>query len=367
MPEPLSSSNPYAALASEAFTFEEDEFLKFDGVITEAGYRSLLPLSSDQIMVWALLLLLPLGAAVLVAVLGFQIFVDGNWLATIPIIGWLLVWCGTLYGAIWLVNPASRSRRYLNANPDLLGVARGAFQPHGLTFYDGKITHWFSWLSLAETAVRPGGLRVPTSRDPVRYLALTGDIFLAYSPLYARAMIKRYARSASTQEELIQSSARTFRQKADNERFFAGSLVVTAPYNLREEIQVLVVALTYTSGLIICFALIKPSMLALFSLIGVTCLVIGLWCLRRYRRVGRQEAMYVWGWVLADRLIYASGQTAMEILLADFQSIQLTENYALFQYSDRMQIAVLAEHFSRPKIWQALSDELSERLTTGNG
>jgi hypothetical protein len=77
--------------------------------------------------------------------------------------------------------------------------------------------------------------------------------------------------------------------------------------------------------------------------------------------------MYVCGWLKADRLIYVSGHTAIELSLAQLHDVCLDQATITVRYSGRCQITIFAEHFRDPAIWQSINEQLGKQLRTNAG
>lgn len=156
--------------------------LHFDGVIEREDYSALLP--NGQFLWWlqGILLLLLVPALVLgVFISSASLLKDGVTIQSLVI---LAMTCGLLALAVFTAIAMGRrwrSRRYLTRFPDLLGLALGEFDRHGLLFHDGKRQHWFGPTILAEATVSKAGIRVLLPGSPYRYLALTKRLFQSYN------------------------------------------------------------------------------------------------------------------------------------------------------------------------------------------
>ncbi|MCC9656582.1 hypothetical protein [Rhodopirellula halodulae] len=192
--EPRSQANPYAvAPTADANPHEpthpphvllepnSPDELVFDGVITEADVRRLIP----ERRLWFLLAGLMWGI-IIPAFTGVSLLMlfglPGRPNATPEYFGAGLMLCVVIAFAVatQAISPKRRTKRVLKERPDLLGRAAGKFTRGGLLFWDGKNLHRFNHHYCWQAKRIATGVRVPLHEGVYTQLYLANHLFHAF-------------------------------------------------------------------------------------------------------------------------------------------------------------------------------------------
>lgn len=338
--------------------------LHFDGVIEREDYAALLP--NGQFLWWLQVTLL----LVLVPALVLGVFISSASLlkdgATIQSLVILAMTCGLLILAAFTAIAMGRrwrSHRYLTRFPDLLGLALGEFDQHGLLFHDGKRQHWFGPTVLAAATISKAGIRVLLPGSPYRYLALTKRLFQPYNIdkafEFKAAWKKKAARRSHSEIHPIANLWKLTAETPDGAVGFKGycstkestrSSEVRQRAMLETVTAVGMFALACTTDRTYWF--LGASVYSLFS--AYAC--VQSW--RQYFHGAVENGWYQYGWISATQIATCINEIGTVLDRKEVTSVNISEGVYSLTTTANNQLFIFREHVANEVQWQKLGDLL---------
>jgi len=331
--------------------------LDFAGEITRQDYKKMLPTTTEVFLVRTLM------GLCLACVLPIVIATPAMFLATnrgfeVGVLAGSLLISLALLGAVYLVSPWARMNRYLRANPDLLGTARGYFGQEGLVFDDGTCTHWFSWQALPRVLPRVlpriDGIRVALEANPARFLALSERIFTPYCREHAEGLVRAFAGKPATLDELQLACCSVFGRSRQEARFFSGWVASRQTFRSADVLKN--VAIQSISGVALISLPSRGSGMWkwLMPIMGIYCLIIAVQHLWQYFFGFRIVNQFSWGWLDQNSVIYALDSTSSRLRYTYFRRIRIESQHVELEMNSGRTIRIFAEHFNSSANWSEL-------------
>ena len=358
--------NPYQPVPA-AESIEDSEALTslpFDGVIEREDYAALLP--NGQLLWWlqaTLLLVLVPALVVGVFISSASLIKDGVRIQSLVI---LAMTCGLLTLAAFTAIAMGRrwrSHRYLTRFPDLLGLALGEFDQHGLLFHDGKRQHWFGPTVLAAATISKAGIRVLLPGSPYRYLALTKRLFQPYNIdkaiEFKAAWKKKAARRSHSEIHPIANLWKLTAEIPDGAVGFKGYCSTKGSTRSSEVRQraifeavtaVGMFALACTTDRIHWF--LGASVYSLFS--AYAC--VQSW--RQYFHGAVENGWYQYGWISATQIATCINEIGTVLDRKEVTSVNISEGIYSLTTTANNQLFIFREHVANEAQWQKLVDLL---------
>ncbi len=339
--------NPYQPSSIDA----EDAFdpavgFQFDGTIGVDDYRMLLPerwLAGAVWFIYFFCLCFVLGG------LGILISaVRGNVPLNIVGASAAMVAIGVLLGtfASWAANTRWRARRYLKKSPDLLGIARGQINEHGLWNFDGSLLHWFSPSLLQRSRITRSGIAVIlNANQPLRYLALSAELLPNYATDLGRKLRDAWKHSVKqsalkingmeTQDpgwgSVAMPRGKAFWIPADDQPFtvrFAGPMALQHPVRTLVQRQL---ATTTTFGFLNYVAIggfgwWMGTLWAWVAVLPIAFMIPNVW--KVWKSYFTEAVTETWdqaGWIDNERFSWRTDEYGFQIALEQFETATIND------------------------------------------
>jgi hypothetical protein len=275
-------------------------------------------------------------------------------------------WCIAALGTGW------RSRKYLSRFPDLIGVARGEFNRHGLLTHDGVRQHWIGPTGLSAAMVSKRGIRVPLPGSPYRYLAFAKRIFDSYSLTQAEKLLviwrKNAARSIPTDPNPITNLWTSASDPPIGAVLFKGFCSVREPLKSSREIKERVIGETVitlvTFAVAVFFIRDRNFIFWAAAISALICGYSGYQTWRQFLYGTMERSWYQYGWVSDSEVAICHNEWGTIFSHREITKVEVASNYLAIVSGIDTRHFILREQVADDFAWLRLN-ELLGQFTTG--